>query len=62
MEKEIIKKHYGLGINPKANVKNVKNIVQQSKGFYERGKARSRKGYLESPETRRCAGISIRED
>lgn len=58
MKKEIVKKLYGFGINPKATDK----IVRQHKGFYERHKGRSRKNYLESPETRRCAGISIRDD
>lgn len=38
-----------------------KEIVQHNI-FYKRGAGRSRKGYLESPETRRAAGISIRED
>ena len=38
-----------------------KEIVQHNI-FYKRGAGRSRKGQLESAETRRAAGISIRED
>lgn len=38
-----------------------KGIVQHNV-FYKRWAGRSRKGQLESAETRRAAGISIRED
>ena len=39
-----------------------KNIDPCYTGFYMREKARPRKNYLGSPENRRSAGISIRED
>ncbi|MBQ2835224.1 MAG: hypothetical protein IJE68_00075 [Clostridia bacterium] len=39
-----------------------KNIVPSYTGFYMREKACPRENYLGSPENRRAAGFSIRDD
>ena len=45
-------------INDKRN----KSIVIEHRGFYDRRFAAPRENYLASPENRRAAGFSIRDD
>ncbi len=44
------------------NLVRSKNIVPEHRGFYDRIFAAPRENYLGSPENRRAAGFSIRDD